>query len=224
MAKTMARSTEGWNNEAIRFAEKHLSADEIPSLLGTLRGVWENEPRLRVNLAGFMSRHGNDRDRKLAEDFSRPPASEIDLTPFAEKMKAVDWDKGDQSRGQAAYARYNCNTCHSGNGRLGPSLRNIARRFNRDDLFRHINEPNLALSDLYKATQITTADGVYVGMKVYSSEAQTILETGSNETIRFSRHDILSERAPNQSPMPAGLLLGASKEELANLYAYLKTL
>ena len=61
-------------------------------------------------------------------------------------------------------------------------------------------------------------------MKVYSSEAQTILETGSNETIRFSRHDILSERAPNQSPMPAGLLLGASKKELADLYAYLKTL
>ena len=96
--------------------------------------------------------------------------------------------------------------------------------FNREDLFRHINEPNLALSDLYKATQITTADGTYIGMKVYSSEAQTILETGSNETIRFSRHDIISEQTPNQSPMPAGLLLGASQEELANLYAYLRTL
>ena len=224
MAKTMVRSTEGWNNEAIRFAEKHLSPDEIPSLLGTLRGVWKNEPRIRAYLVGFMSRHGNDMDRKLAEDFSRPPARGIDLTPFSEKMKAVDWEQGDQSRGQATYVRYNCSTCHSGNKRLGPSLGNIARRFNRDDLFRHINEPNLALSDLYKATQITTADGVYVGMKVYSSEAQTILETGSNETIRFSRHDILSERAPNQSPMPAGLLLGASKEELADLYAYLKTL
>ncbi|HAO95451.1 MAG TPA: hypothetical protein DCQ96_05280, partial [Verrucomicrobiales bacterium] len=72
--------------------------------------------------------------------------------------------------------------------------------------------------------QITTAEGVYVGMKVYSSEAQTILETGSNETIRFSRHDILSEQTPNRSPMPAGLLLGASTQELADLYAYLRDL
>ena len=139
-------------------------------------------------------------------------------------MKVVDWEKGDSSRGQATYARYNCTTCHSGNRRLGPSLKNIARRFNRDDLFRHINEPNLSISDLYKATQITTAEGVYIGVKVYSSEAQTILETGSNETIRFSRHDILNERSPNQSPMPAGLLLGASTQELADLYAFLQKL
>ena len=61
-------------------------------------------------------------------------------------------------------------------------------------------------------------------MKVYSSESQTILETGSNETVRFSRHEIISERAPNRSPMPSGLLLGASRAELADLYAYLKTL
>ena len=44
MAEAMVRSTQGWNNEAIRFAEKHLSPNEIPSLLGTLRGVWKKEP------------------------------------------------------------------------------------------------------------------------------------------------------------------------------------
>lgn len=224
MAKKMAGSTEGWNGDAISFAERHLSHGEIAPLLGTLRKVWKGEPRLRATLVEFMSRHGNELDRKLAEHFSRPPASGIDLTPFAEKMKTVAWEKGDEERGQAAYVRFNCASCHSGNKRLGPSLRNIAQRFSRHDLFRHINEPDLALSELYKATQITTTDGVYVGMKVYSSEAQTILETGSNETIRFSRHDILGEHSPNRSPMPAGLLLGARKEELADLYAYLKTL
>ena len=224
MARTMSLAAQDWNNDAIRFAEKHLSPEGIPPLLDRLRDVWMSEPQLRANLAGFMSRHGNSMDRKRAEEFFRPPTAKIDLTPFAEKMKTVDWTKGDPDRGLAAYARYNCATCHSGNRRLGPSLGNITKRFNREDLFRHINEPSLSLSDLYKATQITTADGVYVGIKVYSSEAQTILETGSNETIRFSRHDILSEHTPNQSPMPAGLLLGASVEELADLYAYLKTL
>ncbi len=224
VAGTMKRSDQGWNREAISFAEKYLPPAEIPLLLATFRNAWEHEPRLRPHLIGYLSRHGNEADRMLCEEFSRPPAGALDLTPFTEKMKAVNWDQGEAGRGQAVYTRYNCVTCHSGNKRLGPSLRKIAKRFNREDLFRHINEPNLALSDLYKATQITTADGTYIGMKVYSSEAQTILETGSNETIRFSRHDIISEQTPNQSPMPAGLLVGASREELADLYAYLKTL
>ena len=224
MAQAMASSVQGWNKEALSFVEKHLPPSGIPPLLVTLRGVWQSEPWLRPDLVGFFSRHGNEQDRELALEFQRPPTSEIDLTPFAEKMKIVKWEKGDRARGQGTYARYSCATCHSGNRRLGPSLSNITKRFNREDLFRHINEPSLSLSDLYKATQITTAEGVYVGMKVYSSEAQTILETGSNETIRFSRHDILSERSPNRSPMPAGLLLGASTQELADLYAFLQTL
>jgi putative heme-binding domain-containing protein len=224
MAQAMASGVRGWNREALGFVEKHLPPSAIPPLLTTLRGVWKSELQLRPDLVGFLSRHGSEEDRRAASEFQQPPTSKVDLTPFAEKMKIVDWEKGDSARGQATYTRYSCATCHSGNRRLGPSLGNIAKRFNREDIFRHINEPNLSLSDLYKATQITTADGVYIGMKVYSSEAQTILETGSNETIRFSRHDILSERSPNRSPMPAGLLLGASTQELADLYAYLKTL
>ena len=96
---------------------------------------------------------------------------------------------------------------------------------NREDLFRHINDPNLAVSDLYKATQITTRDGkTYVGVPVYQSAAQTILETGTGKTIHFSQSDIITTRRPNQSPMPPGLLLGASARDLADLYAYLKTL
>ena len=224
LARAMSSATRGWNRDALNFLEKHMPLPGMMPLLAALRDIWTSAPRLRPDLVGFLTRHGTEEDRKIASEFQRAPSRRIDLTPFAEKMKVVDWEKGDSSRGQATYARYNCTTCHSGNRRLGPSLKNIARRFNRDDLFRHINEPNLSISDLYKATQITTAEGVYIGVKVYSSEAQTILETGSNETIRFSRHDILNERSPNQSPMPAGLLLGASTQELADLYAFLQKL
>ena len=224
LARAMSSATRGWNRDALNFLEKNMPLPGMMPLLAALRDIWTSAPRLRPDLVGFLTRHGTEEDRKIASEFQRAPSRRIDLTPFAEKMKVVDWEKGDSSRGQATYARYNCTTCHSGNRRLGPSLKNIARRFNRDDLFRHINEPNLSISDLYKATQITTAEGVYIGVKVYSSEAQTILETGSNETIRFSRHDILNERSPNQSPMPAGLLLGASTQELADLYAFLQKL
>lgn len=219
-ARAMLKARDGWAPDSISFARRHLSSDD---LLPLFRAEWKHT-ELRPTLAEFLSKHGNDADKQLVEEFYRPPSADIDLTPFNERMKKVDWSKGDATRGQAAYARFNCVTCHTGRNRLGPALKNIAKRFSRDDLFRHINEPNLAISDLYKATQITTKDGTFVGVKVYSSEAQTILETGAGETIRFSRHDILSERRPNQSPMPPGLLLPASARDLADLYAFLKTL
>ena len=223
-AATMSRAETGWTREGIAFVEKHLPSGDLPRLLPAFRRAWEKEPPLRPHLVNFLAQHGDETDRNRSRKFLEPPSSEIDLTPFAKKMEGVKWEKGQTDRGQAVYTRYNCVTCHAGNRRLGPSLRGIAKRFTREDLFRHINEPDLALSDLYKATQVTTTEGVFIGMKVYSSESQTILETGSNETVRFSRHEIISERAPNRSPMPSGLLLGASRAELADLYAYLKTL
>lgn len=219
-AKAMLRAGTGWNAAAFGFVRKALPPTE---LLPIFRTQW-SKVDLRPHLTGFFTKHGHDADKQLVEEFYRPPSSDIDLTPFNERIKKVDWSQGDATRGQVTYARFNCVTCHTGSNRLGPTLKNIAKRFNRDDLFRHINEPNLAVSDLYKATQITTREGTYVGIPVYKSEAQTILETGAGETIRFSRHDILSERRPNQSPMPPALLLAASREDLADLYAYLKTL
>lgn len=219
-ARRMLGQESGWNAGALSLIQAQLPAEEI---LPRMRQQWQH-PQFRPLLTGFLSTHGNEDDKKRVEEFRRPPAAGIDLAPFAERMKQVDWAQGDRARGEEVYARYTCVVCHSENTRLGPHLKGIARRFNRDDLFRHINEPNLAISDLYKATQITTREGTYVGVKVYDSEAQTILETGAGETIRFSRHDILSERQPNQSPMPPGLLLAASTRDLADLYAYLKAL
>lgn len=216
----LTRTRTTWSATSLSFVRKYLTPED---LLPLFRAQWKN-PALQPHLAPFLSKHGTEADRELVKVYTEPPSGGVDLTPFNEKMKTVDWAKGDVDRGRAAYSRYTCVTCHSGNRRLGPDLKNIAKRFNRDDLFRHIYDPNLAVSDLYKATQITTKDGTYVGLPVYKSEAQTILETGAGETIRFSRHDILTERRPNQSPMPPRLLLGASPEELADLYAFLKTL
>ncbi|NIP94361.1 MAG: c-type cytochrome, partial [Akkermansiaceae bacterium] len=219
-ANAMAGYRKGWSAGALNFVQLHLAPAQ---LLPIYRSQWEH-PGLRPVLTTFLAMHGTDQDKKLVEEFYRPPAGQIELSPFNERLARVDWESGDAGRGQTAYARFTCTACHSGNTRLGPDLKNIAKRFGRDDLFRHINEPNLAVSDLYKAIQITTREGTYVGVPVYKSEAQTILETGAGETIRFSRHDILSERRPNQSPMPPGLLLAADQQELADLYAYLKTL
>ena len=73
---------------------------------------------------------------------------------------------------------------------LPVDLKGIAKRFNREDLFRNINDPNLSISALYKAIEIVTNDDeTYIGVPVYQSTAQTILEVGTGQTIRFSRHD-----------------------------------
>ena len=65
---------------------------------------------------------------------------------------------------------------------------------------------------------------VYIGVKVYESPAATIIETGMGELLRLNYHQIRNKRPATRSPMPEGLMNGATDQELANLYAYVKTL
>jgi len=221
-ARTMLErhAEERWSAQAIGFALKLPPAELLP----VFRQQWQY-PELRPALVSFLTTHGDEGDRKRLEEAFRPAAARIDAAPFLERLNKVNWSAGDAQRGQALFARFTCVACHSGNQRLGPDLKRITRRFGREDLFRHINDPNLSISDLYKATEITTTDGqTYIGVPVYQSAAQTIMEVGTGQTIRFSEHDILSAEPATNSPMPQGLLTPATDEELADLYAYLLTL
>ena len=93
------------------------------------------------------------------------------------------------------------------------------------DLFTAIVQPSKDVSPRYRTTQITTADGkVYQGLIVYEAVDSVILQTGPN-TIRLTNPQIRANRRPTTtSLMPAGLLDKLSDRDLADLYAYLKSL
>ena len=128
-------------------------------------------------------------------------------------------------RGETVFAQRLCATCHSGSKRLGPSLEGITKRFGPQDFYLHVYEPNAAISNLYKAIEYTLKNGeVYIGIKVYESPAATIIESGMGELVRLNYHQIKDKRPATRSPMPEGLMNGASDQELTDLYTYLKEL
>jgi putative heme-binding domain-containing protein len=144
---------------------------------------------------------------------------------WMKRLGAVNWSAGDATRGATVFRDRACATCHQGASRLGPALTGITARFNRDDLFLHIVEPNLAISPTYAAQDITLRDGtVHFGVPVYQSVAITLLEVAPNTTIRLTGDQIASATPARRSAMPEGLLIGATDSELADLYAYLQTL
>ncbi len=101
----------------------------------------------------------------------------------------------------------------------------MAGRFSRADLFTAIVQPSKDVSPRYRTTQITTAAGkVYQGLIVYEAVDSVILQTGPATTIRLTNPQVRERRLTSTSLMPAGLLDKLSDRDLADLYAYLKTL
>ena len=144
---------------------------------------------------------------------------------WEDRLRKVDWSAGDPAPGKIVFEKLACARCHTGSRRFGPSLKGIASRFSREDLFAHIVNPSSSISPAYKATRIDTRDGeVYQGIPIYDSPAGIILAVGSGRTVRLTGKEILFRKPATLSSMPEGLLAGSSDRELADLYAYLTSL
>ena len=142
---------------------------------------------------------------------------------WSRRLAAVKWDEGDSMRGNNVFEKLSCHRCHRGQSRLGPDLTGAAGRFSREDLFAAIVDPNKEVAPLYQTMQVLTRDGeVHDGLVVYESPESTLLQTGPDTTIRIT--GVQSQRLSAISIMPTGLLNDATDQELADLYAYMKTL
>ncbi|HTD86366.1 MAG TPA: hypothetical protein VK850_07295, partial [Candidatus Binatia bacterium] len=73
-------------------------------------------------------------------------------------------------------------------------------------------------------TYQTRSGAAYLGVPVFESPDGVIVQTSSGETVRLAEEDISSRAPSNISLMPAGLLTGLSRNELADLYAFLSRL
>ena len=88
-----------------------------------------------------------------------------------------------------------------------------------------ILDPSRDVPTRYRALTIETKDGDFVqGLVVYKAVDSVILQNGPDSTLRVEGPDILSEYTSETSIMPTGLLDTLTDQEVANLYAYLKTL
>ena len=141
------------------------------------------------------------------------------------RLAKIDFDRGDAVQGKAVFDRRNCSKCHQGSGKLGPELVGAAARFSREDLFTAILDPSKDVAPQYRQKIVTTTAGeTYTGLIVYESPEGVLLQTGPDTQIRVSNVPEGSIRTSAVSLMPTGLINDATDQELADLYAYLRTL
>ncbi len=152
-------------------------------------------------------------------------SSRQQLATLRNMLATVNWDRGKRDRGQSVFQRHSCAGCHNTRTAIGPDLAGVGRRFSRDDLFAALALPNQDVSPRYNTTLIETTRGKVVsGMIVYESADGITLRDSTNQTIRLEANEIAARQELATSLMPSGLLDGLQPQDLADLYAYLRSL
>src|SRR5690606_35994289 len=136
--------------------------------------------------------------------------------------------EGDVRRGQAIFngEKASCSTCHAIGylgGKLGPDLTRIGQIRSRRDLLEAIVYPSASFVRSYEPVIVTTASGeIYSGVLQGDSDDEIVLGTGANQEVRVPRSEVVEMRPGTVSVMPAGLDEQLTKQELADLLAFLE--
>jgi putative heme-binding domain-containing protein len=135
----------------------------------------------------------------------------------------------DFEQGKQVFAAGQCYKCHRmgiQGGILGPVLTSAGGRFSPKDLLVSIIEPEKEISDQYGATQFLTDDGqVVIGRVVNMNGNKLQVMTNMldpSQLTTVERDSVELTRPARTSMMPAGLLNTFTKEEIADLIAYLR--
>jgi putative heme-binding domain-containing protein len=237
--------------EALDQLEPKADPEGLVSLLRVLRRLIlePKERALRARVVGAILRESGE-SRPFKEESTDPldlkrlyqplfdeflkahPAMKSELEGGGEDfdqwrpvLAKVAWEKGEAARGEAIFRARGCQTCHAVQGALGPNLSGAASRFSRDDLFEAIVNPSKDVAPPYRTTIFQMKDGqVYTGIIAFESADGYILQTGATTTVRLNTPDIAASRPGSRSLMPDGLLKDLGTGDLADLYAYLRSL
>ena len=148
---------------------------------------------------------------------------------FDELLAFLDKDpagKGDPVKGRLVFEKAQCIKCHKygkeGEG-IGPDLTDIRKRFKRFDNLEAILYPSKVISDQYRSTLIVTKSGqIYNGLAAPQGDIVTILlQDASKVTIK--KDDIEQQVASLVSVMPEKLLDNLTRQEIADLFAYMES-
>jgi putative membrane-bound dehydrogenase-like protein len=137
---------------------------------------------------------------------------------------------GDHRRGQAIFnsTRAACVTCHTIGylgGHVGPDLTRIGSVRTERDLLESIVYPSASFARAYEPVIVETRDGEqHSGILKGETPESVQLVEGAGVEERLARANILSMRPGAVSVMPEGLEQQLTREELADLVAFLKSL
>jgi putative membrane-bound dehydrogenase-like protein len=134
----------------------------------------------------------------------------------------------DIRRGQRVFhsSKANCIACHKVGyvgGTVGPDLTRIGSIRNERDLLEAIVFPSASFVRSYEPVQIITVDErVFNGIITRDGPDQVVLTVAADKQEHLPRRDIVSITPSTVSLMPAGLDQQLTRQELADLLAFLK--
>ena len=135
---------------------------------------------------------------------------------------------GDIRRGQTIFnsQKTACASCHAIGylgGNIGPDLTRIGQVRTERDLLEAIVYPSASFVRSYEPMVVVTKTGdIASGVVRKDSPEEVVLVTGPNAEIRITRSEIAEMRPGTVSVMPAGLDEQLSRQELADLVAFLR--
>lgn len=135
---------------------------------------------------------------------------------------------GDIVRGQKVFnsEKAACKACHAIGylgGKTGPDLTRIGGIRNERDLLESILFPSASFVRSFEPVLIVTTSGKTVnGLIRGETPDELVLATGPNKEERVARADIEEMKPSSVSIMPAGLEKQLTREQLADLIAFLK--
>ena len=157
----------------------------------------------------------------------KPPESKYkyaELLAFLEKDPAAR--KGNPAHGRIVFEKAQCLKCHKygkdGEG-VGPDLTAVSKRFKRADILESIIYPSKVISDQYRSTFIVTRKGQqFNGLAAPQGDSITVLQ-GDGSKVTLKKDEIEQQFASLVSVMPERLLDPLTKEEIADLFAFLES-
>ena len=108
---------------------------------------------------------------------------------------------------------------------MGPDLTEIGKKYPRDQLLVHILQPSKFMEPKYVPYLVETSDGqVISGLVESRDEEQVVIRDAQNKLHRVPAEDIELLVRQQKSVMPELLLKDLTRNEVADLLAYLAEL
>jgi len=108
-------------------------------------------------------------------------------------------------------------------GRVGPDLTTIGQVRTERDLLESIVYPSASFVRSFEPYVVKTkSDEDYNGVLRKDAPDEIVLATGPSTEVRIARSDIVDFRPGTVSVMPAGMEQQLTRQELADLVAFLK--
>ena len=135
--------------------------------------------------------------------------------------------QGDIVRGQAVFNRSDtaCLACHSigyGGGKIGPDLTRIGQIRERRDLLEAILYPSASFVRSYEPVVVVTAEESLNGLVLEETDTHLRLAMDADNQARIARSDVEEVRPGTVSIMPLGMADQITRQELADLLAFLE--